>query len=242
MEASERVYIPYRTVGWHLVLPVALFEAGNSSKTDKMAFHSRSKVTEQRQELFANSIPEKSRVVVRGVLPPFEALPRKILADSLPRYAQERTDNSGPGFGEDTPETGRSSAAEEPEQDSFGLIGGGVAGRDPVDEASVAPLGKVPEAGLTAILLQVPHYRTSRRHVTGQITGQAPDESFVGVGGGTAQAVVDVQDNQWPVMDRTQSVEEENAVSATGNSYAERTTRHSKPVQRRCDRFEHVSR
>lgn len=85
MEAAERVYISHRAAGWHLVLPIPLFKAGDGGEADEVAFDGRRKVAEDGQEFFSNSIAEETRVVVRGVLSPFEALKGQILPDCLPR-------------------------------------------------------------------------------------------------------------------------------------------------------------
>lgn len=115
-------------------------------------------------------------------------------------------------------------------------------GCDPIDEADGPPLGEEPEASLTARLLQISLYLSSLRHVTRQIPGQAPHEGLVTVGGNSAQAVIHVQNNERPVMHCPQSMEEEDAVRAAGDGHAERTASDSQPVQRRCDRVEHVTR
>jgi len=165
----------------------------------------------------------------------------KVLPDILPGHPEQRSDKAGLSSRQDAAETRRSRTSKEAEENCLGLIRGGVTGCNPIDQTGVAPLGEEPEAGLTARLLEIPHHRPPARHVTGKTASQTPDEGLILVGGSATQAVVYVQDDERSIMQRTQSVEEENAVRSSRYRHSERATGDSQPIQRRCNRVEHVS-
>lgn len=242
MKLAERFYIPDRTGRRDLLLPIVFFRRGDGGEADQMTLNGRREVAEEGQKLFTHPIAEEARIFVRGILTPLEALLGKEPTDGLSRQAQQRTNEARTGSGEDAAEAGRPRAAEEAEEDGFGLVGGGMTGRDPVNYALRSPLGEEPEPGLTARLLQIPHHSAPLRHMTGQISSQAPDEGLVGIGRRTAEAVVDVEDDQRTVMYGTEGVEEEDTVGAAGDGDSQRGAGELEPFERRFDLCEHVSR
>jgi hypothetical protein len=153
MKFPERIDISHRAGGRELLLPIAFLEFGDRGKPDQMILNGWSEVPEQGQELPSDAIAEEAGVFIGGILPPFEALTRKVLANRHPRHSQQWPEEAGFGSGQNAAETGRSGAAEEAEEDGFGLVGGGVTGCHPVDDTRSPPLGEEPEAGLTARLL-----------------------------------------------------------------------------------------
>ncbi len=242
METSEKVYIPHRSAGWYLFLPVPFFESGDGGKADEMPFDGRRQVSQERQQFFADPIAKEPRVVVRGVLPPGKSLTAKVFAHRLPRYSEQRPNQARLRSGQDAAETGWSRTAEQAEQNGLGLVGGGMPGSDPVDDTGGAPLAEEPEPGSTAGLFQVSLHHSTLRHIAGEIAGQATDELLVGVGGGSAEAMIHMKDNQRAIVQRSQSVEEKYAVRASRDGYAELDAGNAQPVQRRCDLVEHLSR
>ena len=116
-----------------------------------------------------------------------------------------------------------------------------MAGRHVVDNARADPLPKKPQPLAAAVLFEV----TGRREAPGRaemIGGQGTNESFVFVGSGAPQTVVDVEDDEWPWVHLPEGVEEEHAIGPTGDRDAELGSGEAEPSERSCHRRQHVSR
>lgn len=182
MESTKSIHVTHGTARRELLLPVAFFETSDGGEADQMTFDGGRKIAEDGQQLITNPITQKTVVIVGGVFSPFDALTGKILADGLPRNFEKRPHQARFRPREDATETCGAGAAEKPEENGFGLVGGGMTGCDPIDQPGGAPLGEVPETGLPAILLEITLHRAAFRHITGQIHRQFPDERLVGGG------------------------------------------------------------
>jgi hypothetical protein len=182
-----------------------------------MGFDGGRQGRENGEEFGADAVAEEAGARVRRVFAPGEAVFGEVGADGVARERKERTDEAGAGGGENAAEAGGSGAAQEAEKDGFGLVGGGMAGGDAVDLTGVDPGGEQTEAFAAAVLFEIAGDGLAGSGEKREIGGELADEGLVGVGGGAAEAVVDVEDDEGSVVAAAESVEEEDTIGAAGD-------------------------
>ena len=117
-----------------------------------------------------------------------------------------------------------------------------MAGRHVVHNAGVDPFSKKSQPFAAAVLLEVAGDGEAFCRQERVSRSEAPNEGFVFVGGGTAQTVVHMEDDERPLVHLAESEQQEDAVGASGNRDAELGTGEAEPSERSCNLRQHTIR
>ena len=161
------------------------------------------------------------RLAIGGVFPPGDAALEQELLDLGAVDLDQRPDNA---LGRDRPNAGQAGgpgAAQETEEDGFGLVGAGVAGGDALDRAARDGFAEEGQPGLARGLLQVVGRLgdggLAERERQAQPIRQTTHEFGILAGFLAAQAVVQVENAQTEVpagSEFEQDVEEADGIGA----------------------------
>ena len=174
------------------------------------------------EDIEADTISLVVEVGVGDVFAPGDVVGGEPVADFGSSKSQEGADDAFGGGGADAAEAGGAGAAEEAEEDGFGLIVEGVAGGYGVAEIISDALREEIVAEAPGFLFGVAIGGREGCGVErdGVVGGESADEGFIGVGFGTAEFVIDVEDGVGEV-ELMEGDEEKDGIGAAGNGYGD---------------------
>jgi len=155
------------------------------------------------QQPRANTGAQAAGVAVGSVFAPGLAAKTKIRAQILAAKFEQGTE-SGAGLGVNAGESGKTGSAEHVGENGFSLVVGGVSDGDFVEMMVAGEVFKEGVTGTTSGVFDVGMFapgfggdvfaRREKRKIV--VRGERGDEFFVGVGGATAQLVIEVDDRK----------------------------------------------
>ena len=161
-------------------------------------------------------VAREAAIEIRLVLPPGKALGLAVEACLLASERQQRPDQAAP-LGGDPEQRAASRRANEPVEDGLDLVGGRVAGRDPVEAESRPRLLRRPVTGLARLRLEIRIARDldpNRFERDPEPPAEPGAETLVLVGGAPQAVIYVKRDQRVLIQQRRQSVHEADGVGA----------------------------
>lgn len=147
-------------------------------------------LTDLREEMMAEPIAAVMGLQVGGVFAPENVTGLKPLAQAGTGDVQQGTEDGAVAVIEDAGETGGAGAAEQAEEDGFGLVFKGVSGEDDVDGTGGEPVVAEVAEGFLA---RAGGLDVVDEQFAAEGGGQLADVGFIGFAFGASQAIVDMQ-------------------------------------------------
>lgn len=181
-----------------------------------------------RDQLGAEAVAGKAGVGVRGVFPPGDAAGTQEMFGVAAGDVKQWANDAFAGDGEDAGEPAPAGAAEEAEEDGFGLIRTGVPGGNTIEQELLARRGEKGKASAARGIFEVARVGWQLDAVAekGEVSGSGKfaHEGFVGVGFSAAQAMVEMKHGGCPA-ELGEGFEQGDGIAPAGDGKAEAVAR-----------------